>query len=81
MADSKQYSLKAIETQMLQTTNQQMTVIMSNLMAMIAIERLAYDVTPNTRFVFNDELTQVTISEDIPQEDAGMVTEVPKGKK
>lgn len=75
---AKTYSLKAIETQLLRTTMQQMHTLLSNEMAMIAIERLAYNVTADTKFEFNDDLTEVTISENVPPEDTGVVTEAPK---
>lgn len=67
------YSLTGIETQLLRVTQQNFQTVMSNEMAMIAVQRLAYQVTENTRFVFNDDMTKVTISEDEPKEDAGVI--------
>lgn len=76
------FSLKPAETQLLRVTHQQMMNIITNEMAMIAIERLAYQVTELTRFEFNEELTEVEITENTPEPEAGIVTEAPKkGKK
>lgn len=75
------YSLKPAESQLLKVTHQQMMNIITNEMAMIAIERLAYTVTELTRFEFNEDMTEVEITELVPEEDAGIVTEAPKGKK
>lgn len=72
MADKK-YSLKPTESQLLTVTQQNFQTILSNTIAMIAIERLAYPVSQNTRFVFNDDMTEVTISEDEPAEETGVV--------
>lgn len=74
------YSLKPAESQLLKVTHQQMMNIITNEMAMIAIERLAYNVTEQTRFQFNEDMTEVEITE-VESEDAGIVTEAPKGKK
>lgn len=60
---SKQYSLKAIETQLLNTVMQQQATMLSNLCSFIAIERLNMTVTENTRFEINDGATEITISE------------------
>lgn len=68
------YSLKPAESQLLKVTHQQMMNIITNEMAMIAIERLAYRVTENTRFAFNEDMTEVEISEtETPNEDTGVV--------
>jgi hypothetical protein len=67
--ESKQFSLKAMESQVLAATQSNFMSVLSNVMAMIAIERLAYQVTPYTRFTFNEDFSQVTISEDEPQPD------------
>lgn len=81
MADSKEYSLKGIETQLLQVFQQQQSVLLSNLLSYFAIERLAYDVTPNTRFEISPDFTKLTIAEVVPEEDTGVVTEPPKKDK
>jgi DNA-binding response OmpR family regulator len=73
--DAKKYSLTGIETQLLKVTQQNFQTVLSNEMAMIAIQRLNYDVTPNTRFVFSDDMTEVAISEDDPKEDTGVIGE------
>lgn len=72
--EAKQFSLTSIETQLVKVTQQQFQTVMSNEMTMIAVQRLNYPVSPNTRFVFNDEMTEVTISEDVPE--AEVVPEV-----
>ena len=69
MADTKKFSLTPIETQLLKVTQQNFQTVLSNEMAMIAVQRLNYEVTANTRFVFNDDMTEVTISEDVPEAD------------
>lgn len=63
MSKPKKFSLKPIETQMLNTITEQMTTIMSNYCSTIAMERLAQQVTTNTRFSFNDDMTELTIEE------------------
>lgn len=60
----RKFSLKPVETQMLHTITEQMTTIMSNYCSVIAMERLAQTVTSNTRFSFNDDMTEVTITEE-----------------
>lgn len=72
--EAKQYSLTGIETQLLKVTQQNFQTVLSNEMAMIAVQRLNYNVTQNTRFVFNDDMSEVTISEDQPTE-TGVVGE------
>ena len=72
---SKSYSLTGIETQLLRVTQQNFQTVLSNEMAMIAVQRLAYPVTEHTRFVFNGDMTEVTISEDEVKEDTGVVGE------
>lgn len=76
---SKTYSLKPAEIQLLKTIIQQMNVILSNTISVFAIERLAYNVTERTQFNFNEDFTEVTISE-LPEE-TGIVTEPPKKEK
>jgi hypothetical protein len=72
--EAKQYSLTGIETQLLKVTQQNFQTVLSNEMAMIAVQRLNYPVSLNTRFVFNDDMREVTISEDEPTE-AGVISE------
>lgn len=68
------YSLKPAEVQLLKVTHQQMMNIITNEMAMIAIERLAYNVTEQTRFTFNEDMTEVEITEAEPAtEDTGVI--------
>jgi len=65
----KQFSLTPIETQLLRVTQQNFQTVLSNEMAMIAVQRLAYPVSEYTRFMFSSDMTEVTISEDEPVED------------
>lgn len=85
MANAKEYSLKSIETQLLNVFQQQQSVLLSNILSFIAIERLAYEVTANTRFELAPDYTKVTVSEvepETPAEDTPtVVTEPPKDKK
>lgn len=60
---SREYSLKPIETQILVETQKQFQVLVSNLLSMIAIERLAYQVTPETQFSISPDFKTVAISE------------------
>jgi hypothetical protein len=76
------FSLKEVEAQLLRVTHQQMMNIITNEMALIAIERLNYQVTEQTRFEFNADMSEVEITEaEVPTEEAGIVTEAPKEKK
>lgn len=87
MADNKpkQYSLKPVETQMLQIMQQQHSALLSNFLSFIGMERLAINITPNTRFDISPDMTEITITETEPEqptEDAGIVESVPpKGRK
>lgn len=46
----KQFDLKPIEAQMLQVIQDTITNMMSNFLSFVALERLAYTVTPFTQF-------------------------------
>lgn len=46
----KQFDLKPIEAQMLQVIQGTITNMMSNFLSFVALERLAYTVTPFTQF-------------------------------
>jgi hypothetical protein len=65
MADTakKEFSLKPVETQMLQVVQQQMTTIITNLLSMYALERLNHPVTENTRFEISPDMKSVRIWE------------------
>jgi hypothetical protein len=52
--NAKQFSLKPIEAQMVNTINQQSIAAMSNFLSYIALERLGYTVTENTQFELGD---------------------------
>lgn len=71
----KSYSLTGIETQLLKVTQQNFQTVLSNEMAMIAVQRLNYQVTVNTHFVFSEDMAEVTISEDVPVEEPGVISE------
>lgn len=58
----KEYSLKTIETQMLQVLQDGYFNTLSNFLSFISLERLAYQVTPNTRFKWEGD--KLTIWED-----------------
>lgn len=79
--DPKKYSLKPIETQLLQVITQQQANLLSNTLSFIAIERLAVPVSANTRFTINEDMTEITIAEEQPAEDTGVITEAPKKEK
>lgn len=81
--DPKRFSLKPIETQLLMAKQQTYQTDLSNLLSYIAIERLAYTVTSNTHFSFNDGMTEITIIEEeppAPPEETGVI-ETPAEKK
>ena len=61
---SKQFTLKPIETQVLLVEQQLFQSSISNIISMIAVERLGYEVTQNTKFNLSDDLKTLTISED-----------------
>lgn len=61
----KMYGLKPIEEQMLQVMQQQHNVLISNFLSFIALERLAYQVTEQTRFRVEDGT--LYISENTPE--------------
>lgn len=80
--EPQKFSLKPIETQLLQVITQQQASLLSNTLSFIAIERLAVTVDANTRFTISDDMKDITITQEPPAEDVGLVTEPPKkGKK
>jgi hypothetical protein len=52
--NEKKFSLKKIEIQMLEVLQQQYFSTLSNFLSFIALERLAYTVTPKTQFKITD---------------------------
>ena len=83
MSDAKEYSLKEIETQLLYVFQQQQSVLLSNILSFIAIERLAVNVDANTRFELSPDYKKITINqvEETPAEEAGVIESAPvKGK-
>lgn len=70
--EPKKYSLKKVESTMLQVMINQHQALLSNFISFIAMERLAYPVTEQTNFQLANDLSAIEISE--PEEDK-------KGKK
>lgn len=68
--DMKEFSLKPIESQMLTTTQQQMTSIVTNLLSFYAIERLNYPVTQYTTYEISPDFKVVKIWENPPEPEA-----------
>lgn len=60
----KRYDLKPIEQQMIKVLQDTYFTTLSNFLSFIALERLAYSVTGNTKFRIEDG--SVYISEEIP---------------
>lgn len=82
MADAKEFSLKEIETQLLYVFQQQQSVLLSNILSFIAIERLAVTVDGNTRFELSPDYKKITITQVEPEAEAGVIETAPvKGKK
>lgn len=73
---SKKFSLKNTEQAMLQVIQQQTNILMANYTSNVAYERLAYPVTPHTRFEFAPDFSEVTISEVTPEADTGVIETV-----
>lgn len=79
MAEPKTFNLKGSETNYLRI---QQNALLSTFLSFVAGERLGIQVTANTRFELNPEMTEVVIHEKPAQaEEPGVVTEAPKGKK
>jgi hypothetical protein len=79
MSEPKKYSLKPIETQLLNVITQQQANLLSNTLSFIAIERLALQIDQNTRFQINDDMTEITVTQETPEAD--VITEAPKESK
>lgn len=77
MAEPKKFSLKKIETQVIQ---QQQNAVLSTFISYIAVERLGIKVTTTTRFEINSDLSEVTIHNE-PVEETGVVESTLKEKK
>lgn len=69
--ESKTFSLKPIEQQMLNVLEQQYFTTLSNFLSFISLERLAYEVTPNTQFKIEEGKLIIT------EVAAGQVPETP----
>lgn len=77
MAEPKKFSLKKIETQVIQ---QQQNAVLSTFISYIAVERLGIEVTTTTRFEINSDFSEVTIHNK-PVEETGVVESTLKEKK
>lgn len=60
---SKQFGLKDIDLQLLQAMANQAQQAQFNILNYIAVDRFAYDVTPNTQFSVDPKAKTLTISE------------------
>lgn len=78
---SKEFSLKPIETQLLNVIVQQQQALLSNTVSFIAIERLAINVTPQTSFNLSEDLTKVTVVETEAEPAEGEIIEQPNPPK
>lgn len=67
--ERKEYSLKDIEIQMMNTINGQAQTAMSNFVSYILMERMAYAVTPNSRFEIDFVKKTVQAWEELPAEE------------
>lgn len=63
----QQFALKAIELQMVSTLQQAYFSNLSNFLSFVALERLAYKVTENTRFRIEDG--NMYVKEEEPKEE------------
>lgn len=64
----KEYSLKDIEVQMMTTINGQAQTAMSNFVSYILMERMAYSVTPDSRFEVDFTKKTVNVWEEAKEE-------------
>lgn len=67
LPEEKEYSIKAIELRLVETLQQTYFQNLSNVLSFIAIERLAYDVTENTRFRIEGD--KLYIKEEVKEEE------------
>ncbi len=67
LPEEKEYSIKPIELRLVETLQQTYFQNLSNVLSFIAIERLAYDVTENTRFRIEGD--KVYIKEEAKEEE------------
>jgi len=74
--EEKEYSIKNIELRLVETLQQTYFQNLSNVLSFIALERLAYPVTENTRFRIDGD--KIFIHEETPEEE---VATTPKEAK
>ena len=61
--NTKTYSLKPAETNMLRYVHSHQQAIFSGILSTVAIDRLAYHVSENTKFELNGDFTELKLSE------------------
>lgn len=66
VSEVKQYSLQAHETQFLRYLRQHQEAVFAGYLSTIAGSRLAYAVTPNTKFELTGDMTVMKLSELAP---------------
>lgn len=73
--EEKVYSLKAAETNLLRYIKQHQEAIFAGILSTIATDRLAYHVTPNTKFELTGDFAQMKLTEVEPEPQAQESTE------
>lgn len=63
MSEAKQFTLKPAESNLLVYVKNHQEAIFSGLISTIAMDRLAYKVTENTKFTLSEDFSKVTIQE------------------
>ncbi len=65
--EETEYSIKPIELRLVETLQQTYFQNLSNVLSFIAIERLAYNVTENTRFMIEGD--KIYVKEEVKEEE------------
>lgn len=73
--ESKTFSLKAHETNLLAFTQQHQQAIFSGILSTIVADRFGYQPTSNTKFTLNENLTEIVIEEIEPEKPSNPPTE------
>lgn len=76
--EEKEYGIKDIELRLVETLQQTYFQNLSNVLSFIALERLAYPVTENTRFRI--EGNKIFIHEETPEEEVTTTAPVKEKK-
>lgn len=75
MSDKKDFSLKPAESNLLIYVKNHQEAIFSGLISTIAMDRLAYKVTENTKFTLSEDFSKMTVEEvETPKEESPVVT-------